>query len=165
MNADQQMDALLTPYPEVNTDILEMYESFYYDDVDNSITFPKGTGAFAKGNTVSRLGASAKGNADVFDDLIEPRNLEAEFSSALYMPMHISDMIAEISSCYPTIGLKEIASKLNCVYCNSETMEQFVPGQRIGEYEYITQDTDFGVFLFGRKQSTDEYSTIQFWLK
>jgi hypothetical protein len=141
------MDAILTPYPEVNTDILEVYESFYYDDIDNAITFP-----------------DSKAKADAFEfEPLEPRNLENEFQQ---MEDHnIYDMIAEISSRYPTIGLREIANKLNCVYCNSETMESFVQGQRIGDYEYITQETDYGVFLFGRKQSDDEYSTIQFWLK
>lgn len=147
------MDAILTPYPEDNTTILELYESLYYDNVDNSITFGSGSVTFGSDRD------------QAFDFVLEPRNLFPS-EDTQELPFLIGDLIAEISSCYPTASLKEITYKVGGIYCNNaETMESFVPGQRVGEYEYIAQETDTAVFLFGRKQSGDEYVTIHYWLK
>ena len=80
------------------------------------------------------------------------------------MEFHRQDLIANISMCYPTLGLKSISEHVSRVYADTDiTIESYVPGYRIGDYEYIVVETDYSIVLYGRKQQNDEYMTIQMW--
>lgn len=146
MNTDtDKMNAITTPYPEPDTKKMEMQEALYYDNIDVNKTFPKPK------KYVRQFNAPAVDIRGGFDfDLEEER--------------HIDDLIANLTSCYPTLHLKDIAEKLNHVYTDSESMESFVSGQRIGDYEYIVSQTNYCKIIFGRKHPTDDYITIHYWL-
>ena len=162
MNTDEQMNAIVTPYAEPNTQMMEIYESFYYDDIDVNHTFPKPKKYVRQYNMPNIDMGGIDFDDDSFnDDSIVPTNLEAAFDNE----HHVSDLIANIGACYPTLHLKDIAEQLNRVYSDSESMETFVPGQRIGDYEYIVSETNYCIIIFGRKQPTDDYTTIHYWLK
>ncbi len=88
------------------------------------------------------------------------QNLNNQFDETI-----IDDLLINIKSAFPFLNLKDIAGQISRIYSDSETLESFVPGQRIGDYEYMTIETNYCVMLFGRKTQGDEYATIHFWLK
>ncbi len=169
MNTEQQMDALLTPYAEPNTVAMEMYEHFYYDDINNDNTFKAPRALPVKYSRQYNMPCSNAefGGFDFEESSIVPVNLNDAFerTTAQTIEFNQQDLIANIGMCYPSLGLKAIAEHVNRIYTDSETMESFVPGQRIGDYEYIVSETNYCTILFGRKQHGDEYITIHFWLK
>jgi len=179
MNTEQQMNAILTPYPEPNTVAMEMYEHFYYDDLNNDITFNGPISKSILSGTIGSLPAkycrqynlpcsnAEFGGFDFEESPIVPVNLLNAFerTEASTLEFHQQDLIANISMCYPSLGLKTITEHVNRVYTDSETMESFVDGQRIGDYEYIVSETNYCTILFGRKQTGDEYISLHFWLK
>jgi hypothetical protein len=179
MNTEQQMDALLTPYAEPNTVAMEMYEHFYYDDINNDNTFKGPSSKSIQSGTIGSLPVKYSrqynmpcsnaefGGFDFEEYSIVPVNLNDAFerTTAQTIEFNQQDLIANIGMCYPSLGLKAIAEHVNRIYTDSETMESFVPGQRIGDYEYIVSETNYCTILFGRKQHGDEYITIHFWLK
>ena len=169
-NQDQLMNAIVIPYPEPNTVAMEMYEHFYYDDIDPMQTFSQAVvePKVLPNKYCRQYNLPCNSNAVSFnyeDEPIVPINLESTFDSLMEFTFHQQDLLANISMCYPSLGLKAIAEHVNCVYADSETMESFIEGQRIGDYEYIVSKTNYCTILFGRKQRGDEYMSLHFWLR
>jgi hypothetical protein len=93
------------------------------------------------------------------------QNLNNQFDEAAFAEETIDDLLINIKSAFPFLNLKDIAGQISRIYSDSETLESFVPGQRIGDYEYMTIETNYCVMLFGRKNQGDNYATIHYWLK
>lgn len=151
------MNAIVTPYPEPNVEMMAIYEELYYDDIDVNHTFPKPK------KYVRQFNMPLLDTHVGFD--FEPTNLTSAFSAVSDDEHHINDLIANVSACYPAFDLKTIATQLNHIYTDSKTMEAFVPGQRVGDYEYIVSEINYCVILFGRKRQGDDYFTLHCWLK
>ncbi len=153
------MNAILTPYHEPNVEMMALYEELYYDDIDPEHTFPKPK------KYVRQYNLSYNDIVYDHDIVYDPVNLSDAFNEVSDDEHHINDLITNITACYPTIDLKSITDTLNTVYCNTNTMESFVPGQRIGDYEYIASDADNCVVLYGRKHTGDDYYILHHWHK
>lgn len=102
------------------------------------------------------------------------QNLNGQFNEVAYnevayneeeVAAYNDDLLINIKTAFPLLNLKDIAGQINRIYSNTETLESFVPGQRIGDYEYMTIETDYCIILFGRKTGGDNYATIHTWLK
>ncbi len=163
----EQMDAIITPYPEPNTVAMEMYEHFYYDDIDPAQTFSGGifdsTARELPNKYCRQYNLPCNSNSVNFN-YEDVSHSSTTFDSLIEYTFHQQDLLANITSCYPSLEVKNIAEHVNCVYTDSETMESFIEGQRIGDYEYIVSKTNYCTILFGRKQHGDEYISLHFWL-
>ena len=150
------MNAILTPYYEPNVEMMALYEELYYDDIDPEHTFPKPKKYVRQYNL---------SYSDIVYDDIDPVNLTNAFNEVSNDEYHINDLITNISACFPTNDLKTITNNLNIVYSDTKTMESFMPGQRIGDYEYIASETNDCVILYGRKHSSNDYFILHYWPK
>ena len=171
-NQDQLMNDIVIPYPEPNTVAMEMYEHFYYDDIDPALTFssviPNTPIVYPlKYTRQYNQACDMVGGFDFEDDdEIVPVNLNNALNrvDSNTIEFHRQDLIANISMCYPTLGLKAISERVSRVYADTDiTIESYVPGYRIGDYEYIVVETDYSIVLYGRKKHNDEYMALQMW--
>ncbi len=168
---DQLMNDIVIPYYEPNTVAMEMYEHLYYDDIDPALTFspviPINHGYPLKYTRQYNQACDMAGGFDFDDDdEIVPMNLNNAFDSvdSNTIDFHRQDLIANISMCYPTLGLKAISEHVSRVYADTDiTIESYVPGYRIGDYEYIVVETDYSIVLYGRKKYNDEYMALHMW--